>query len=624
MVISPPEESSNDALTRSPSPIMQRIREHLASDDSHEVEDFTPGEDSVVLSPSDHDHDSGDAGINIGLSLLQGSDDESEYSDDEDEDDDNNSLASRTVEASNNADHEPPISFKIVSDDPPEEEADVSDEASETHEILDEVKSRRSTDTHDEGKPRKSTDTHESKPRKSTDTYDPWGDIYDDYRYSVSTKSSASIYSNHIGSHSNSNPFPSPLLHTRFGSSSSLELTTELPPEPTTPPTPNTPPLMIRKRPTTVGEGERTSLFLPHPGAPKPPPPQVPMPSPSQRSAPEPPLVQTGNNLIPMMMQALSMGRPHPTIYGRTIGELWDAYGPIGITFSVDPPPLPPPPSLFAPRTSSPLRAPSSPGPGAVSHQSLRERPRSRSFSDLRLGAGMQTQMVKENTPTITSSRSMSNLAAGGTMDPAEVQEQRVSRVHVPEPIKVEAPARMGSFVPGAGESVSRSSSPLAPPSPRMLVPPSPRMMQPRPRMDSATSSSSPLGLANAPSSPPQRGLLMTPSSPPRARTESAAPALGSQPPGPSPSSSPQMRPRANSTTMSPPRPGGIANFVASNPSTQLSLLTQVPESRMVTPPPTSPPTRTLSLSPPPASERSTPPITVSESNSSISSSKFS
>ncbi|KAF9024736.1 hypothetical protein BDZ89DRAFT_112982 [Hymenopellis radicata] len=221
---------------------MQRIREQLASEDSHEVEDFTPGEDSVVLSPSDHadhDHDSEDAGINIGLSLLQGSDDESEYSDD-DEDDDDNSFASRTVEASNNADDEPPISFKIVSDDPPEE-ADVSDEASETNEILDEVKSRRSTDTHDESIPRKSTDTHESKTRKSTDTYDPWGDIYDDYRYSVSTKSSASIYSNHVGSHSTSNPFPSPLLHTRFGSSSSLELTPELPPEPTTPPTPNTP-----------------------------------------------------------------------------------------------------------------------------------------------------------------------------------------------------------------------------------------------------------------------------------------------------------------------------------------------------------------------------------------------
>ena len=231
-------------LTRSPSPIMQRIREELKANESLETSehDKLDDEDSVVLAPLE------DAGISIGLSLLQGSDDESEYSDSDD--DDNNSAASVTVEATYQSNQEPTDLVQSQAADSP-------------------VSSPPTSPMSPGFSDKQSQYSNESKPRKSSDTYDPWGDIYDDYRYSVTTngtKSTASVYS----TRSTNQPFPSPLLHTRFGSSSSSSLDITIPPPPLPasdlPPEPTTPPLTIRKRVTPVVEGERQSLFLPHPG----------------------------------------------------------------------------------------------------------------------------------------------------------------------------------------------------------------------------------------------------------------------------------------------------------------------------------------------------------------------
>ncbi|KAF7359280.1 Rab-GAP TBC domain-containing protein [Mycena sanguinolenta] len=118
--------------------------------------------------------------------------------------------------------------------------------------------------------------------------------------------------------------------------------------------------------------GQRTSMFLPHPNAPKAPPatgaPEGPLyirqppPPSSQRSE----SAQTVTNVINMSVGRSKVTRVMPTIYGRTELDLGSSTGPVRIVFSMDPlPPLSAPlPSQIPFRSGVTPTIPPPPGPG--------------------------------------------------------------------------------------------------------------------------------------------------------------------------------------------------------------------------------------------------------------------
>ncbi|KAK0487211.1 hypothetical protein IW261DRAFT_1446485 [Armillaria novae-zelandiae] len=336
--------------------------------------------ESTTISVAETAVDRESAGMNIGFALLQGSDD-----------DDDSSLYS------SEEDTLPTVQTrKQIVEDP------VKDDTVETAAIKPETTT---TTVEEEREAAKEEDDDSDEDPSKSPSLSVW-DIYDDYRYSRATMhqslSTSSIHS------TNGPTLPSPLLHTRFSNSSASAsptsstfpsdaspastapllpppspLAPSLPPEVTSPP--STPPLMVRKRiHPSASDGPRESLFLPHPNAPRAP-----------STAPEEP--PTSNNLIPTLEHVLTLPRG-TTIYGRTLADLSNASGPVGITFTVDPPPLPPPPPIFAPRTSSPLRTRSSVSALRESPSPVPRpfngppapRPRSRSFSDLHAAAVQQ------------------------------------------------------------------------------------------------------------------------------------------------------------------------------------------------------------------------------------------
>ncbi|KAF7323173.1 Rab-GAP TBC domain-containing protein [Mycena chlorophos] len=104
----------------------------------------------------------------------------------------------------------------------------------------------------------------------------------------------------------------------------------------------------------------RTSLFLPHPNAPKPPPPTSAPEGPMYIRAPPPPSEQQHGesviNIIRMSIGRSAVTRVMPTIYGRVDGDLASATGPVRVTFTIDPPP--PVPSRIPFRNGVPSPAP--------------------------------------------------------------------------------------------------------------------------------------------------------------------------------------------------------------------------------------------------------------------------
>ncbi|CAK5279349.1 unnamed protein product [Mycena citricolor] len=167
-------------------------------------------------------------------------------------------------------------------------------------------------------------------------------------------------------------------------------------PETSTPPASQVPSPQSHHRPRpslselrgydAAAPGPRTSLFLPHPNAPKAPPtatgaPEGPMyirtpPLPQQQP---PPAGENVNNVIRMSIGRSTVTRIMPTIYGRTDIDLSSSTGPVRIVFTIDPPPplpsqlpfrngvVPPsvsaPPQVRAPPHSrpQPIKAASSP-----------------------------------------------------------------------------------------------------------------------------------------------------------------------------------------------------------------------------------------------------------------------
>ncbi|KAF7353652.1 hypothetical protein MVEN_01049900 [Mycena venus] len=123
-----------------------------------------------------------------------------------------------------------------------------------------------------------------------------------------------------------------------------------------------------------VGASWRTSMFLPHPNAPKPPPmtggPEGPLyirqpPPPSQQRSDN---AQSLVNVINMSIGRSKVTRVMPTIYGRTELDLGSSTGPVRMVFSMDPlPPLSAPlPSQIPFRNGASPPVPPPPGPVAV------------------------------------------------------------------------------------------------------------------------------------------------------------------------------------------------------------------------------------------------------------------
>ncbi|KAJ7063505.1 hypothetical protein C8F01DRAFT_80280 [Mycena amicta] len=110
---------------------------------------------------------------------------------------------------------------------------------------------------------------------------------------------------------------------------------------------------------------QRTSLFLPHPNAPKPPSPTSLQEGPMYIRAPPPPSQQRSENVINIIKMSIgrsAVTRAMPTIYGRIDGDLGSATGPVRVTFSIDPPPQTPPlPSRIPFRNGGASPAPAPP-----------------------------------------------------------------------------------------------------------------------------------------------------------------------------------------------------------------------------------------------------------------------
>ncbi|KAK7035743.1 rab-GAP TBC domain-containing protein [Favolaschia claudopus] len=193
--------------------------------------------------------------------------------------------------------------------------------------------------------------------------------------------------------------------------------------------------------------GQRTSMFLPHPNAPKPPPPT---------GAPEGPLYIRQPPLVPQQRSDsaqdvvniinMSIGRSHvtrvmPTIYGRTELDLRSATGPVKMVFSIDPlPPLSAPlPSQIPFRNGAAPPIPPPPGPSA---------------------APMPRRSTGDSDPGQGSSRSL--LARGASASSASTVPPKSSPLAEKPAVtdrKPSAPIPRPNFFPKAGTSRPRSRS---------------------------------------------------------------------------------------------------------------------------------------------------------------------
>ncbi|KAG5650627.1 hypothetical protein H0H81_011552 [Sphagnurus paluster] len=139
-----------------------------------------------------------------------------------------------------------------------------------------------------------------------------------------------------------------------------------LPPPTLRPTAPSSSPVPSQLRPSLLelrgqDQGQRQSLFLPHPNAPKAPPALSPGPMyiAQQEPPPQPPLPPTRGGALQTLRMALAMppgprGRG-PTIYGVPTEDLSAATGPVLMHFSLTPPPATAPPPGSVPPPTVPM-----------------------------------------------------------------------------------------------------------------------------------------------------------------------------------------------------------------------------------------------------------------------------
>ncbi|KAG6877529.1 hypothetical protein C0993_006323 [Termitomyces sp. T159_Od127] len=175
-----------------------------------------------------------------------------------------------------------------------------------------------------------------------------------------------------VASFDNLVPAPQDIVVPPPSASPSLTAAEGTSPPPPTTPSHLRPPKLSDIRPS----GERQSLFLPHPNAPKATPTSV-SPGPmyiTSQTQPSPPQAnaqRVRGSAIQAIYMALSGQRPPsgprgrgPTIYGITTADLSAAMGPVPVQFTISPPPATaPPPGSVPPlsaaiSTQSPMRVP--------------------------------------------------------------------------------------------------------------------------------------------------------------------------------------------------------------------------------------------------------------------------
>ncbi|GLB36933.1 putative protein with domain in Tre-2, BUB2p, and Cdc16p [Lyophyllum shimeji] len=155
-----------------------------------------------------------------------------------------------------------------------------------------------------------------------------------------------------------------------------------------------------------AGQGQRQSLFLPHPNAPKAPAAHSPGPMYVAQQQP-PPHVHAyahqshrGGALQTIRMALAGQGPPQgprgrgPTIYGFTAEDLSSAIGPVLMQFSVNPPPATAPPGKSLPPPAI-QQQPQGPAPGSMPTPAVKVVPGGREGSSLQVVAPVPVQAVR-------------------------------------------------------------------------------------------------------------------------------------------------------------------------------------------------------------------------------------
>ncbi|KAF7294733.1 Rab-GAP TBC domain-containing protein [Mycena indigotica] len=237
---------------------------------------------------------------------------------------------------------------------------------------------------------------------------------------------------------------------------------------------------------------QRTSLFLPHPNAPKAPPPTSgaegpmyirPAPPPSQQRS------ESVVNIIRMSIGRSAVTRVSPTIYGRIEGDLTSATGPVRVTFSIDPPPpVPQLPSRIPFRNGVASPAPAPPLPSGAPPRPAPRRAATMSESDPKPPSTPSPSTTVVPSPA-SSTPSISSPLASASANPAPPEPRtgaiprpnffpkvgtsrprsrsfsgfNTSHISPPMPISKEDPGRLSAQKPS--RSMSSLAAPVAGPS---------------------------------------------------------------------------------------------------------------------------------------------------------------
>ncbi|KAF8191401.1 hypothetical protein K438DRAFT_887720 [Mycena galopus ATCC 62051] len=213
-----------------------------------------------------------------------------------------------------------------------------------------------------------------------------------------------------------------------------------------------------QRRPSTDKPGgERTSMFLPHPNAPKAPPVTGAPEGPLYIRQPPPPSQQRSEslaNVINMSIGRSKVTRVMPTIYGRTELDLMSSTGPVRMMFSIDPlPPLSAPlPSQIPFRNgASPLVHVPPPGPSAAVPRRMTAESEPGNTSQPGPAGSPKSPMPRGRSPSATAASPVS--AVPGKSSP--LAEKKPASAD----LKPSAPIPRSNFLPKSGTSRPRSRS---------------------------------------------------------------------------------------------------------------------------------------------------------------------
>ncbi|RDB27248.1 hypothetical protein Hypma_004535 [Hypsizygus marmoreus] len=216
-------------------------------------------------------------------------------------------------------------------------------------------------------------------------------------------------------------------------------------------------------------QGQRQSLFLPHPNAPKPPSALSPGPMYIAQQQPPPPPPQVRGGVMQTIRMALAgqgggvPSRRGPTIYGITATDLASAAGPVLMMFSVDPPPATAPSPGSMPSTQGvPVIAPIPIHAGSSSLREGLEMRRVTSTSSLNAAAGVTERSASADqraSPSGVIPRA-NFFPKAGAVRPRSRSFSGFQSTSVEVPLPIQRSREDGIEVPSASD-IKRSLSPI-------------------------------------------------------------------------------------------------------------------------------------------------------------------